>query len=116
MSEAILIYDDDCEFCTEAAEFVANRSEVEPVGFTAVTDELSDKLPADYESCAHLIVGERVYSCGAAMERGFVQTDLGKELRPVVRFLSQFEDYARVRERVYQEIADRRGTLGKLIQ
>jgi len=114
MSDAILVYDDDCAFCTEAAEFVADRSAVELVGFSELTADLRDRLPADYESCAHLLVGDAVYSCGAAMERAFVHTDIGEDLQPAVKFLSQFEDYTRVRERVYREIADRRGTLGKL--
>jgi len=116
MSNGTLVYDDDCAFCTEAAEFVADRSEVELVGFSEVTADLRDRLPADYESCAHLLVDDAVYSCGAAMERAFVHTDLGEDLKPAVEFLGQFEDYARVRERVYREIADRRGTLGKLVR
>ncbi|MEF8826301.1 MAG: DCC1-like thiol-disulfide oxidoreductase family protein [Halapricum sp.] len=115
MSDAILIYDDNCGFCTWAAEFVANRSAVELVGFSELTDDLCDRLPADYESCAHLVVDDAVYSCGASIERAFVRTDLGEDLAPVVQFLDQFEDYTRVRERVYQEIADRRGTLGSIV-
>ncbi|MCU4719433.1 DCC1-like thiol-disulfide oxidoreductase family protein [Halapricum hydrolyticum] len=116
MADPTLVYDDDCEFCTWAAEFIANRSEVELVGFSELTDDLRDRLPADYETCAHLVVDDTIYSCGASIERAFVRTDLGEGLAPVVRFLDQFEDYARVRERVYQEIADRRGTLGKLVR
>ncbi|MFW6017375.1 MAG: DCC1-like thiol-disulfide oxidoreductase family protein [Halapricum sp.] len=115
MSDAILVYDDACGFCTWAAEFVDERSAVELVGFSELDEQMRDRLPADYEHCAHLIVDDVVYSCGAAMERAFVQTDLGEDLAPVVRFLDQFEDYTRVRERIYREIADRRDTLGAIV-
>ena len=115
MSDATLVYDDSCGFCTWAAEFVTERSAVELVGFSELDEQTRKRLPADYENCAHLIVDDAVYSCGAAMERAFVRTGLGEGLSPVVRFLDQFQDYTRVRERVYREIADRRDTLGTVV-
>ncbi|QSG07205.1 DCC1-like thiol-disulfide oxidoreductase family protein [Halapricum desulfuricans] len=115
MSDATLIYDDACGFCTWAAEFVAERSDVELVGFSELDEQTRQRLPADYEDCAHLIIDGAVYSCGAAMERAFVQTDLGDDLAPVVRFLDQFDDYTRVRERLYREVADRRDALGSIV-
>ncbi|QSG08171.1 DCC1-like thiol-disulfide oxidoreductase family protein [Halapricum desulfuricans] len=115
MTDATLIYDDACGFCTWAAEFVAERSDVELIGFSDLDERTRERLPADYENCAHLIVGDAVYSCGAAMEQGFVRTDLGDDLAPLARFLDQFEDYTRVREHLYREVADRRDVLGSIV-
>jgi predicted DCC family thiol-disulfide oxidoreductase YuxK len=115
MDDPILVYDDDCGFCTWSARFVAARSTVELVGFSELTDELLDRLPEDYEDCAHLVTDEEVYSCGAGMEEAFLRTDLGEELREPVGFLRQFEDYDRVRERGYRLVADNRDLFGKVL-
>jgi predicted DCC family thiol-disulfide oxidoreductase YuxK len=115
MDDPILVYDDDCGFCTWSARFVAARSTVELVGFSELTDELLERLPEDYEDCAHLVTDEEVFSCGAGMEEAFLRTDLGEELREPVGFLRQFEDYDRVRERGYRLVADNRDLFGKVL-
>ncbi|WP_256390817.1 DCC1-like thiol-disulfide oxidoreductase family protein [Natronoarchaeum rubrum] len=115
MTEATLVYDDDCGFCTWWAEFVDDRSDLRIVGFADLTSELRDRLPEDYEECAHLVADGEVYSCGAAMEEAIVRSDVREELVDAIEFGRQFEDYGRVRERVYRLIADNRETAGKLM-
>jgi len=115
MTEATLVYDDDCGFCTWWAEFVDDRSELSIVGFADLTPELRDRLPENYEDCAHLVDDDEVYSCGAAMEEAIVRSDVRKELVDAIEFGRQFEDYGRLREGVYRLIADNRETAGKVM-
>jgi predicted DCC family thiol-disulfide oxidoreductase YuxK len=115
MDDPILVYDDDCGFCTWSARFVAQRSSVELLGFSELTDELLARLPDDYEECAHLVTDEAVYSCGAGMEEAFLQTDLGEPLREPARLLRQFEDYERFREESYRLVADNRDFFGQFL-
>jgi len=115
MTEATLVYDDDCGFCTWWAEFVDERSDVPIVGFTELTPELRDRLPEDYEDCAHLVTDEEVYSCGAAMEEAIVRSDVPEELVDAIEFGRQFEDYGRLREGVYRLIANNRSLAGKVM-
>ena len=115
MSRDTFVYDDDCGFCTWWAEFFAHRTNLETVGFDELTDDQLEQLPDDYESCAHLIVGETVYSCGAAIEQSLVRADLPPGFGEIADFLGQFEDYERFRERVYREFADRRALLGQFV-
>jgi len=115
MDDPILVYDDDCGFCTWSARFVAARSSVELVGFSELTDDLLERLPEEYEDCAHLVTEEEVYSCGAGMEEAFLRTDLGEEVREPVGFLRQFEDYDDIREQGYRLVADNRDLFGKVL-
>jgi len=115
VSEAILVYDDDCGFCTWWVEFVEARSSLRTVGFSELTDDLRERLPDGYEGCSHLLDGDEVYSCGASVEQVLVRSDPGREVRPLVEFLRRFEGYERVRERCYREVADRRGVLGGVL-
>jgi predicted DCC family thiol-disulfide oxidoreductase YuxK len=110
METATLVYDDDCGFCSWVAAFVAERSEMGIVGFSALTDEERERLPEDYEECVHLLTDDAVYSCGAATEMALERAGvLPGELRT---FLNQFADYGPVRERLYREAADRRDLWG----
>lgn len=112
METATLIYDDDCGFCSWCAALVARRSEMGIVGFSELTDDERARLPADYESCVHVLTDEVVYSCGEATEIALERTGLlPNEART---FLGQFADYGRLRERLYREAADRRDTWGVL--
>ncbi|MFB6081166.1 MAG: DCC1-like thiol-disulfide oxidoreductase family protein [Haloferacaceae archaeon] len=117
MSEATLVYDDDCGFCTWWAEFLLDHADVRVVGFSELTDDLRARLPADYEECAHLLVDGEVHSCGASIEEALVRSDVGGDLdlRPLVAFLRHFEDYARLRERAYRAVADRRDVWGQFL-
>ncbi|MFB6103431.1 MAG: DCC1-like thiol-disulfide oxidoreductase family protein [Haloplanus sp.] len=111
--EPTFVYDDDCGFCTWWAELFDERANLRIVGFSELSPTLRDRLPDDYEDCAHLVTDDAVYSCGAAIEEAFARTS--GEARPVVDFLRQFEDYERLRERTYRWAADRRDKLGLLV-
>jgi predicted DCC family thiol-disulfide oxidoreductase YuxK len=115
MTDATLVYDDDCGFCTWWADYIAERSDVELVGFSELTDETRERLPEDYEECAHLLIDGEVYSCGESIERALARADLGVDFEPLFQFCRQFDEYARFRERIYREVADRRDTFGKVI-
>jgi len=115
MSGDALVYDDDCGFCTWWADYFARRSDLDAVGFGELTDEQRDRLPEDFESCAHLLTDDAVYSCGAAAEEAFARADIPPGSRDLSRFLRQFDDYRRLRERLYREVADRRDVLGLFV-
>ena len=115
MSGDVLVYDDDCGFCTWWADYFGRRTDLELVGFSDLTDDQRARLPDDYESCVHLLTDETVYSCGAAAEQTFARADVPPGTRDLTRFLGQFEDYERFRERLYREIADRRDLWGQLV-
>ena len=113
MTEATLVYDDDCGFCSWVAAFVAERSEMGIVGFSELTDEERARLPEDYEDCVHLLTEEGVHSGGEATEMALERAGvLPGEART---FLNQFADYGPLRERLYREAADRRDVWGLLV-
>ncbi|MFB6083386.1 MAG: DCC1-like thiol-disulfide oxidoreductase family protein [Halorientalis sp.] len=108
MTDATLVYDDDCGFCTRCAEYLDDRSTVEIVGFSELDADLRERLPEDYEECSHLVTEDAVYSCGESIERAFLRSEIGEDYRPVVEFLRSFEEYERLRERGYELVADNR--------
>jgi len=113
--EPTLVFDDDCGFCTWWADQLERRTDLRLVGFSELTPTLRERLPDEYEDCAHLVTDDDVYSCGAAAEQAFLRTDIGSDARPVVTFLRAFEDYERLREEAYRWVADRRGTFGQIV-
>ncbi len=115
MSRDTFVYDDDCGFCTWWADFFAQRTDLEIVGFDELTEAQLEQLPDDYESCSHLLSDGTVYSCGEAIEQSFVRADLPPGSDELVQFLGNFEDYERFRERVYHEFADRRDLWGQFV-
>jgi len=115
MSDVTLVYDDDCGFCTWWADFFEKRSDFRIVGFSELGDDERERLPDDYEECSHLLADGEVYSCGESLEQALVRSDLGEDARPLVRFLRNFEDYERFRERAYRKVADNRGDLGSVL-
>lgn len=115
MTDATLVYDDDCGFCTWWAEFLAERSDVRVVGFSDLTPDLRAELPDEYENCSHFVTDDGVYSCGASIEEAFVRTDIGRDVGSLVEFLRNFEDYERLRERSYRRVADNRSLWGRLL-
>ncbi|MFP4625060.1 MAG: DCC1-like thiol-disulfide oxidoreductase family protein [Natronomonas sp.] len=115
MDTDVFVYDDDCGFCTWWAEFIAERTDLEMVGFSDISDEHLDRLPENYESCAHMLTADRVYSCGAAIERALVRADLPPGSRDIFEFLDQFDDYRRFRERLYRAVAERRDLFGQFL-
>jgi predicted DCC family thiol-disulfide oxidoreductase YuxK len=111
-----LVFDDDCGFCTWWAEFFEERTDVRIVGFTDLTPALRARLPEEYEDCSHLVTYDEVYSCGQSLEEGVAR--LGDEYgvtREAVEFLRNFEDYERLRERGYREVANNRDFWGTFL-
>jgi len=113
--EPTFVYDDDCGFCTWWADWIGKRTDLRLVGFAELTPQLRERLPDDYEECAHLVTDTSVYSCGAAVEQSLVRVDAATGADPVVDFLRQFEDYKHLRERAYRWAADRRDKLGLIV-
>ncbi|MCY4729638.1 DUF393 domain-containing protein [Natronomonas gomsonensis] len=109
------VYDDDCGFCTWWADYFADKTTLEVVGFAELTDAQLERLPDDYEDCSHLLADDAVYSCGAAIEQALARADVPPGSRDVFGFLRQFEDYEQFRERLYHEVADRRGLWGQFL-
>jgi predicted DCC family thiol-disulfide oxidoreductase YuxK len=109
------VYDDDCGFCTWWADYFADRTTLDIVGFSELTDAQLERLPDDYEDCSHLLTDDAVYTCGAAIEQALARADVPPGSRDVFDFLRQFEDYEQFRERIYREVADRRGLWGQFL-
>jgi len=115
MNGPVLVYDDDCGFCTWWAEFLARRSDFRIVGFTDLSPDLRDRLPEDYEECSHLVTDGEMYSCGASVEEAFVRSDLGEAARPLVESLRRFDGYSAAREGGYRFVAGNRDLWGKVL-
>lgn len=114
MEHPTLVYDDDCGFCTWWADFFAANSRFHIVGFSELTQEQRERLPSDYERCAHLLTDDTVYSCGEAVEVALRRSDLVPRELPRTG-IGDFGPYVRGRERAYRWIADNRELLGKII-
>ena len=109
-----IVYDDDCGFCTWSARYAAARGPFRVVGFSELTDEQLARLPPDYESCAHLFVGDETYSCGAAAEEIVARMDSWEHL-PMAAFQLLPETVrTAVREPIYRSLANNRDQLGKI--
>ncbi len=115
MSDATLVYDDDCGFCTWCAQYIADRSDISLVGFSELDEETRDRLPADYEECAHLLTDGEVYSCGESIEQAILESDLGEDFASYVDFARGFEEYDTLREKAYRAVADRRDFFGEFL-
>lgn len=109
------VYDADCGFCTWWADYFTRRTDLEVVSFSELTDDQLERLPVDYEECSHLLTDDAVYTCGAAIEQALGRADVPPGSRDLFDFLRQFEDYERFRERLYREVADRRGLWGQFL-
>lgn len=107
-----LVYDDRCGFCTWCTEFALRRGHFEPVGFSELTPDQRDRLPADLEASAHLLTDDAVYSGGEAVEQTLAR--IYPFLDPVFATLRRIPGYAWLRESLYRFGADRRDLLGKL--
>lgn len=109
----VLVFDDDCGICTRSAEFLARHDGFDLVGFSELTPEQRNRLPEDWEDCAHFLTDEAVYSCGEAMDEAFARTRLVPY--GLVRSLRRVPGYRPVRNRVYRFIADHRPEIGRMI-
>lgn len=115
MDDPVLVYDDDCGFCTWWAEFFADHSALRIVGFSELDPAVRERLPSDYETCSHVITESAVYSCGASFEEALLRADFGGRVRPPIEQLRRFDLYADAREWWYRRIAHKRGLWGKLL-
>lgn len=115
MSDGTFVYDEECGFCTWLAAYFGQRADLKLVGFAELTDEQRRRLPDEYEECSHLLTDEAVYSCGAAIEQALAAADVPPGSRDIFAFLRQFEDYERLRERLYWKLAERRALLGQFV-
>lgn len=115
MSGTTLVFDDDCGFCTWWAEAFADHSSVAIVGFSEMDDQLRDRLPPDYEECAHLVTEEAVYSCGEAIEEAFLRSEVGEPARPISERLRRSTAYGSLRELGYRFVAENRDHFGKIV-
>jgi len=115
MADAVLVYDDDCGFCTWWADFFAPRTDLRVVGFTDLDESLRERLPEDYERCSHVVTDDGVFSCGGSLEEATLHTRFGRHLRPVVEWLRSVGAYRAVREGAYGWVARNRGRLGRVL-
>ncbi len=115
METPVLVYDDNCGFCTWWAEFFEDTADLRIVGYEDLTADLRDRLREDYEDCSHFVTDSAVYSCGASIEQAFVRSEVGRPLKPVVAQLNQHDSYATLREWGYKKVAHNRALAGKLM-
>lgn len=114
VNDPVLVFDDECGVCTDSAKWLQDNGPITPLGFTDVSPEIEDQLPGDWQSCAHLITDNHVYSCGAAMEEAFLQSN--HWLRNIVLWLRLFPGYGFIRESVYRHFAQNRNRYGSVIR
>lgn len=107
-----LVYDDQCGFCTWCTEFALHRGEFDAVGFGELTPDQRARLPADFETRAHLLTDDTVYSGGEAVEQTIAR--IYPVTDPVFGVLRGIPGYAWLREALYRFGANRRELLGKL--
>lgn len=115
VSYPILVFDDDCGFCTWWANYFNDRTEYTIIGFSDIDPELEQRLPSDYSSCSHFVTETEVYSCGASIEEAFRRSRIGRVFSPLIQGLRWFRAYHWVRERVYRWIADNRSLWGRIL-
>ena len=117
MLEPTLVYDDDCGFCTWWADYFDERTDLRIVGFSDLPEypAVRERLPEYYEECSHLVTEDRIYSCGASIEEALRRYDSGGPVGDAVEFLRNFEDYERIREWGYRQVADNRDKWGQLV-
>ena len=115
MAGAVIVYDDDCGFCTWWADLFDDHTSLAVVGFSALDDGLRGRLPDDFERCSHVVTDDQVYSCGESIEEALLRTRPGALARPVLEFLRRFGVYRAVRERAYRLGADHRDLWGRVV-
>ncbi len=114
IDNSVLVYDDDCGFCTWCAQWAVRRGGFEPVGFSALEPAQRERLPEEYERCAHLLTSSSVYSCGEAMEQALVACY--PTLSILVWLCNLLPGWDRLREWTYRRVANNRGLFGRLVR
>ena len=113
MSRPRLVYDDDCGFCTWCARIARRYGDVEPVGFSALSDAQRDRLPEGWRESAHLLTDRRAFSGGKAVERTMAR--FHPAARAAFTALKLVPGYPPARERLYRWGADRRDLWGRFV-
>lgn len=108
-----LVYDDDCPFCTWAAEHAVRYGPFELVGNSEIPAELRERLPEEYEDCSHLVTDEAVYSCGESAERALER--IFPLTTGVFAVLRRVPGYPDARERLYHLVSENRYTIANVI-
>lgn len=107
-----LVYDDDCGFCTWAAFWVVEHgADLELVAFSELTAADRERLPPDWERCAHLLTDEGRYSCGEAMTRAYERADA--PLAGWLPVLRRVPGFGLCRELAYRVVASNRDWFGR---
>ena len=114
MSDALMVYDDDCGFCTWCARQGVRYADLRAVGFSELTPEQRDRLPRDWRLATHLLTDDAVYTGGAAVER--VLARMHPTLNVAFAGLRRVPGYARLREACYRWGAERRDWWGKIVR
>lgn len=113
MGRPRLVYDDACGFCAWVTEFAVRYGPFEPVGLSEVTPAQRERLPEDYEACAHVMTDEATFSCGKAVEVALVR--VFPALALVVPVLRLLPGYEAARERLYHAVSARRYDLEAVV-
>lgn len=108
----MVVYDDDCGFCTWCAEWIVSHGEFDAVGFANLTAEQRSRLPEDFTDCTHLLTDSEVYSCGDAVEEALSRAY--PNLQRPFGVLDRVPGYPGSRERLYDWVADHRGWFGRV--
>ena len=109
----VIVYDDDCGFCTWCARWAVRHGSFDAIGFANLTPDQRARLPEDFESCVHLLTDDTVYSCGGATEQILRRTY--PALQRLFRALRIVPDYVDLREYLYHWVADHRDRLGTVV-
>ncbi|UPM42000.1 thiol-disulfide oxidoreductase DCC family protein [Halocatena salina] len=108
----VVVYDDDCGFCTWCTEWIVRHGAFDAVGFANVTPQQRSRLPADFTDCAHLLTDTEVYSCGEAVEEALIHAY--PALQRPFGVVGRVPGYTDVRERLYDWVADHRAWFGRI--
>jgi predicted DCC family thiol-disulfide oxidoreductase YuxK len=114
MTRPTIVYDDDCGFCTWAAEYADAHGHFHLLGFSELSPSERARLPENYEDCMHVFDGDETYSCGEGAE--FVASKLNTAEGTLFRAFGSLPEGARhrVREPVYGFVANHRDWFGKV--
>lgn len=113
MARPRLVYDDACGFCTWATEVAVRYGPFEPVGLSEVTATQRERLPDEYEACAHVLADGWTYSCGEAVEVALARIFPASTL--VLSVLRLLPGYEAARERLYHAVSERRYSLERIV-
>ena len=106
-----IVYDDECGFCMWCVSLATRLGEFDTVGFSELSAYQQARLPDDYERSMHLLTDTAEYSGGAAAEQMVAR--LSTPTWWLFSALREVPGYARLRDRLYRGVADRRSIWGR---